>query len=721
MANENQQTKELQEEFDPLLECLVLFTELNNRPFSAEALTAGLPTQPGRTRPELFSIKGAKGNFSRAAARAGFTSRLVKRSLEEISPLVLPCILVLKGKNACILTGFDDEKKFAKIIMPEAGDTVEWVAMEDLAQEYMGFAFYLKKELHFEEAPHGKVNEEKASHWFWGTLWRNRDLYRDVIIASLMINLFVLATPLFTMNVYDRVVPNNAVETLWVLALGVSVIYIFDMLIKFVRTYFLEIAGKKSDIIMSSLLFEKTMDLKMAAKPKSVGSFANNLKEFESIRSFFTSSTVAALIDLPFVFIFLFTVYYIAGHIAIVPLITMFLILVYTFTLRGPLHRSIESTFKAASQKNAVLIESLTAMETIKSLGAAGNAQWKWEEVCGEIASKGIKSKILATSITTVTSVLIQLNTVAIIITGVYMIKEMELTMGGLIAAVILSSRMIAPMGQVAGLIAHYQHTKTAYENLNNIMGLPVERPEGKKFVERPAFQGAIEFKDVHFSYPDAAKTSLNGVSFRINPGEKVGIIGKIGSGKSTVQKLLMGLYDPNEGSILVDGIDIQQIDPADLRRNMGYAPQDVVLFAGTVKENIVYKAPHASDAMILRASRIGGVHEFVDKHPQGFDLPVEEGGGGLSGGQRQSIAVARAFLLDAPLVLLDEPSNQMDNTTEARLIREVKKAIEDKTLILVTHKTSLLALVDRLIVMDEGKVVLDGQKELVLDRLRKK
>jgi len=707
-------------EFDPLLECLVIFTELNNRPYSAEALTAGLPTPSDRSKAKLFSIHESKGNFSRAAKRAGFVSRLVRRELDEISALVMPCILMLKKENACILVSVDEARESVKVILPEVGNVIQEIPYEELAKEYAGFAFYIKKELRFDERELKKEGTKKR-HWFFGTLKYSRDIYRDIIIASLLINLFVLATPLFTMNVYDRVVPNNAIDTLWILALGVSVIYIFDMVIKLVRTNFLEIAAKKSDIIMSSILFEKTMDLRMKATPDSVGSYANKLTEFESIRSFLTSSTLSLLIDLPFVFIFLLTVYYVAGPVVIIPVITIIIILAYTFSMRKTLQESIESTYKASTQKNSMLIETLSSLETIKYMGAAGHVQWKWEELCGDIADKSVKSKALSASINTITSVLIQLNTVAVVIAGVYLIKEVELTLGGLIAAVILSSRMIAPMGQVAALAAHFQHTKTAYENLNEIMQLPVEREEGKKFIERHAFRGDMEFKNVNFTYPESLKSSLNDVSLKIKAGEKVGIIGRIGSGKSTLQKLLLGLYAADSGSILVDGIDINQIDPADLRKNIGYVPQDIVLFKGSVKDNIILKHANATDEMILRAAEISGVIDFVNRHPSGFDMPVGERGRELSGGQRQSLAVARAFIQECPIVLMDEPSNQMDNSTESRLINRLKVTVADKTLVLVTHKMSLLALVDRLIVMDEGRVVLDGPKDEVLAKLATK
>ena len=702
---------------DELLQCLVIFTKLHNNPYSADALTIGLPVKDG-DEIELFSLKSSRSLFSRAASRAGFASTLVRKDLEQISPLVLPCILMLRGKKACILQSFSKDKKTANIITPELSTGTSTIEISKLKEEYLGYAYYLKREFVPEDTSSTKLIDAGNDHWFWGTLKRSKKIYFDVVLASFIINLFVLASPLFTMNVYDRVVPNNAVETLWGLALGVSVVYGIDLFLKFVRSYFLEIAGKKSDIIMSSILFERVMDMKFSNKPKSVGSFASNLKEFDTVRNFFSSASLAAIVDLPFAIIFLIVTYFIGSYIVLVPIVIMIAILCYTFFIKDPLQNAIKSTFEASAIKNGILIESLSSLETIKTLGASGHIQWNWEEATGEIANRSIKSKIITTSITTVTSFLVQLNTIAIIVLGVYMIQDTHLTMGGLIAAVMLSSRAIAPMGQVASLAANFEQTKTAYQSLSKIMQMPVERPEGKKFVRRNSFDGKIEFKNVSFTYPDTTKGSLDRINFVIQPGEKVGIIGKNGSGKTTLQKLILGLYSPTEGSVLIDGIDINQIDPADLRRNIGYVPQDVVLFKGTVRENIVQKAPYVDDIQIIKAAKVSGVDEYVNAHPLGFDMPVFERGDGISGGQRQSIAVARAFLLDSPIILLDEPTNSLDNTVENKLKINLKTNTANKTMLLVTHRTSMLDLVDRLIVMDNGKILLDGPRDEVLARL---
>ncbi len=711
---------------DPILECLVIFTKLYNRPFTADALVADLPVEPGRLTPKLFSLEaaGSKSAFSRAANRAGFSSKLVNYSLTDISPLLLPVILILRGEQegkekACIVTEISPDRKYTKIILPDIENGESWIKTVDLAEEYINFAFLLKPEQHFKDA-HKRILKHEKNHWFWGTLAYSKKTYSDVIVASFLINLFVMATPIFTLNIYDRVVPNNAVDTMWVFATGIIVLYLFDMILKFLRSYFLESAAKKSDIIMSSIIFEQVMNLKMSARPSSVGSFASNLKDFDSIRGFFTASSVATMIDLPFTIIFLFIIYILGGWIVAIPVMSAVIIVIYSLIIRKPMQESIESTYEASARKNSVLIESLTALETIKALGISGQSQWNWEEATGSVAEKGIRSKNLSNSISTFVNFIVQLNTVAMIIGGVYAIGEKELSMGGLIAVVMLGSRMLAPLAQIASLISNFQQTKTAYTAIDSIMGLEVEREEARKFVQRPSFEGKIEFKNVSFTYPGTEKKVLDDVSFVIHPGESVGIIGTNGSGKTSIEKLILALYEPDEGSILLDGIDIKQIDPADLRHGISYVPQDTMLFKGTLKDNIIVRCPDASDEEILVASSISGTKRFVDIHPMGFDMPIGERGEGLSGGQKQSISIARAFISVSPIILLDEPTNSMDSTNEIGFIHSLEKFSKNKTMILISHKNSLLNITKRLILLEQGKVLIDGTKEDVVKQLNK-
>lgn len=705
-------------QYDPLLECLVIFAKLHNRPVSVEALIAGLPVEPGADGPELFSIDSPKGLFSRVASRAGFASRLIHRDLGKLSRLLLPCILVLKNGNACILESIDRKNRRAKVVFPEVGEGEEWLELDRLSKEYLGYAFLLKKELQ-QEPTESKGFSRDSSHWFWGTLAKSRDIFASVLLSSILINLFILATPMFTMNVYDKVVPNDAIATLWVLAAGIVTVYIFDTMLRFVRNYLLEIAGKKSDIIMSSIIFSQVLNLKMDQWPASIGAFASQLREFESIRNFFTASTIATLVDLPFSIIFLLVIYYIGGPMIAVPLIIIALLMLYSFILVRPLKASVEATYEASANKNAHLIETLRTIKTVKALGVANYSQWVWEESSGTIANRSMRARILSSSITVVTNLMVQFNTIGLIVFGIYRISDLELSLGGLIAIVMLSSRAVAPMGQIAALITSFEQTRTAFRSLDELMQKTVERPEGQSYVRRPGFEGAINFREVDFSYPESPKKSLAGISFKINAGEHVGIIGKVGSGKTTLMKLIIGLYQAESGSIAIDNIDINQIDPADLRRNIGYLSQDIELLRGTIRENIAYKDLHVNDEKLLKAAEICGVDLFVNQLPQGFDTQVGEDGGFLSGGQRQAIALGRAIMLNEPILILDEPTNSFDNTTESIVKKRLFEYTRDRTLLLVTHKAPMLDLVERLIVIDEGRIVMDGPKEEVLNSLK--
>lgn len=711
-------TKSLLIKQDSLLESLVLYTKLFHKPFTAEALMAGLPVHNSQEYHKLFSVGSSKSLFSRVAGRAGLKSTLIERPIDQMLQLQLPMILLLSNDYTCILESFSPDRKQAKIIYPNGDGVEDWISVEELESEYLGFAFMLKKEFEY-GSKNSRTLQIKQKHWFWSTVNLSRGIYRDVLWASLLVNIFVLATPLFTMNVYDRVIPNNAEETLMVFTIGIVFIYLLDFFLKFTRGYMLEIAGKKSDIIMSSIIFEKVLDLKMEVHPSSVGSFANNLKNFESVRSFFTTATMTAMIDLPFAIIFLFVIYYLGGNLVFVPLTTMILMLAYAIFIRKPLQESIESSHEAGAKKNGLLIETLQNIETVKTMRMAGKMQWEWEESTGEIAEKNLKSRLLSSSIPNITNLLIQLNTVFVVVFGVYMIQEFELTMGGLIAVVILTSRTVAPMGQAAALITNYSDARTSYDTLNDIISQPAERAAGQQFLERPDITGKIEFQNVTFTYPGADIPALNDVSFKINPGEKIAIIGRIGSGKSTITKLILKLYEPDNGTILIDGIDISQIDPADLRRYISYVPQDIALFKGTLKENIISSERHPSDEDVIRASIVSGTYEFVHTHPKGYEMPIGERGAGLSGGQRQSVGVARALLGDSTIMLMDEPSNAMDQTTEGKLIKQLKGELQEKTMLLVTQKLTLLDLADRVMVMHQSKLILDGPKDEVTRKLR--
>lgn len=692
---------------DSLLECLLILIKHYGLDASPNALVAGLPLEDGKLTPSLFT---------RSAKRAGFTSRVVKRGFNRLNALVLPAVLMLEDGEFVVLMELG--KKEARVLQPEAGGGSVTLKRKDLEKAYTGYAILVRPEHRFDErapAPY----KQREGHWFWSTLFQSWRIYRDVLLASLLVNSFVLASPLFIMNVYDRVVPNNAVETLWVLAIGVGVVYLFDLALRALRGYFIDLAGRKADIMLSAVLFERVMGMKLSVRPPSVGSFANNLREFDSIRDFITSATITTLVDLPFVVLFLLVIYWVGGPIVLVPVAIIPLIIIYGLIIQVPLRNAVEQTFRSGAQKNSQLIESLVAAESIKFLGAESQQQRRWERTVAHIAKWGARSRILSASAGNVAMFLQQLSSVGVVVFGVYLISEGEISMGGLIATVILSGRAIAPMAQVAGLSTRYYQAKAALNSLNQVMEQPVDRPDDKSFVSRPFLEGSIEFEDVEFNYPNSDVPALRKLSFRMKAGERVAIIGKVGSGKTTIEKLVLGFFEPKEGAVRVDGADVRQLDPADLRRNVGYTPQDVVLFHGTVRENILVGQSGVSDEALLSAAESAGVLDFVNRHPLGFDMPAGERGDFLSGGQRQCVALARALISDPPILLLDEPTSFMDNSTEEAIKQSLKRIVQDKTLILVTHRASLLELVDRIIVLDSGAIVADGPKAEVLEALR--
>ena len=695
---------ELPSEPDSLLECLVILTRHYGCPFSRESLRAGLPLENGRFTADVFI---------RSAARAGLMAKIHKKEMTEVSSLITPAVLLLNKKQACVLVDIDQEEEQAKIIFPETGEGIKTITLSELEEYYSGYAIYVREKHRYDDRTPIQM-DLKSRHWFWGTLIDSWRIYRDVLLASLLINIFVVASPLFVMNVYDRVVPNQAFDTLWVLAMGAFIVFSFDFILKMVRSYFIDLAGKKSDILLSSRIMERVLGLSMSARPTSVGSFAKSLQEFESIRDFITSSTITALVDLPFTLIILFVIFILGGPLALVPLTCMLLIGIYSFAIQGPLRRSVEKTLRSSSQKNATLIESLSGMEALKIAQAESEIQYKWEKAVGHIATWGIKTKLLSSSASTFSAYVQQMGNIGMVIAGVYLISNGDLSMGGLIASVMLSGRCMAPMAQIAGLATRYNQSKSALDGLNQIMDMPIERHDDRDYVNRPDLKGNLEFDGVNFAYPGEEVQALRGVSLKIKSGEKVAIIGRIGSGKTTIEKMILGLYEPAEGAIRIDGVDLRQINPTDLRSNIGCVSQDINLFYGSIKENITLGASYVDDAQLLRAAEIAGVTEFADKHPNGLDMIVGERGNNLSGGQRQSIALARALLTDPPILVLDEPSSSMDNTTELRMKQQLKERCQDKTIVLVTHKASMLDLVDRLIVVDHGQVVADGPKDQV-------
>ena len=694
--------------FDPLLDSVIAIAKIFGITTTLEALSAGLPLEGNRITPDLLP---------RAAARAGMTAKLARRSLGALRPGLLPVVLLLKENQACVLLEWLESGQ-ARVRFPENGESSDVLTREELDNLYAGIACFVRPIFKF-DARTPDNGALKSQHWFWGVVFQNWRLYRDSLLAALLINIFALVMPMFSMTVYDRVVPNRAEETLWVLSVGVFLMMFFDTMLRVLRSYILDTAGKRIDVTLSARIMERVLGLGMANRPASVGSFAANLRAFESVREFVASATITTLVDIPFVFVFFVVIAWISPWLILPPLFCIIVLIVASMVVQQKMQELVEVTQRATSQRNATLVESLVGIETVKFMVAESAFQRKWEQSTVFIAQTGTKLKLLSSSIMSMVQTLQQLVSVVVVIVGVYLLTENQISMGGIIAASMLAGRAMAPFGQVAGLLMQYHNAKSGLAAVEKHMNTQPERADASVFLHRNGFQGSIEFKNVSFSYPGQQQAVLRNVSFKIQAGEKVAFIGRVGSGKSTIQRLVLGLYQPTEGAILIDGIDLRQIDPAELRRAAGFVSQDVSLFFGTLKENIALGSPFTDDQDVIAAAEVAGVTEFANRHPRGFDMLIGERGESLSGGQRQAVGIARAVLNDSPILLLDEPSSAMDHQSEDLLKARLQRFSKGKTVILVTHRTSLLELIDRLIVIDNGKVMADGPKAQVVDALQ--
>ncbi|MDB5899647.1 MAG: type secretion system permease/ATPase, partial [Ramlibacter sp.] len=614
--------------------------------------------------------------------------------------------------------GWSDDGATARLLMPEAGEGEVVLDRAELERRYAGYAITVRPQFRF-DARTPQLMELRERHWFWGAIAEQLPLYRDVLAAALLINLFALVLPLFSMNVYDRVVPNFAVDTLWMLTLGLAIILVIDYFVRLMRGYFIDLASSRIDVRLSALIMERMLGMRLSERPPSVGAYAATLRSFEVVRDFIASATVTALIDLPFAILFLVVVAWISWPLVFAPIAGMLLVLAYSTVVQGRMHRLSETSFRATSARNGTLVEALTGLETIKAHGAERVMQARLESTSVFLSRTSAQQRLLSASVTNGVMSLQQVVNVAMIVGGVYLIAAGQLTMGGLIACTMLGGRAMAPVGQVIALLMQYHSAKMALVSLEATMQAQRERTEESRFLQRSELAGDVVLKDVHFAYPGREQESLRGVNMHIRAGEKVVIIGRVGSGKTTLQRLLLGLYAPSKGTITVDGIDLRQIDPADLRRNMGYVAQDPLLFYGTLRDNIAIAAPFADDASVVAAADVGGLNAFVNGHPQGFDMLIGERGETLSGGQRQGVAIARAALLDPPILLLDEPTGSMDSGSEAQFKERLRAFGHDKTVVIVTHRSSLLDLATRVIVLDEGQVVADGPRDEVMSELK--
>lgn len=696
---------------DPLLNCLEFIAKHHDQAISGDMLTAGLPLVDGKLTPSLFV---------RAAGRAGFAARLVKRPLSRLTPLVLPAVLIMTDGTSCILMSIGRRKK-VEIVAPDGGGGISKVDIRQLKKEYSGYAILVKPEYRFDNRT-SETRPKQSKSWFWGTMGRLWPTYLQVMFAAAIVNVLALASPLFIMNVYDRVLPNQAIATLWVLAIGIALAIGFDFALRTVRGVLIDSAGRRADVLLASRIFEHVMNMKLSSRPQTTGAFVNRLKEFEIVREFFTSSTVATITDLFFIGIFLVVIHQIAGPLVWVPAIAVIITLVVGLFLQLPLNRAMRSSMEESTHRHSLLVESIASIETIKAVRAESHMQRQWERLVGKSSQTSEAVRFFSAIGTNFTVLVQQFVSVGVVVAGVYLFSEGQISMGAIIASVILSGRAVSPLGQVSTTIARCQHAIVALKSLNEIMKLPVDRPPEQRFVNREIKNGSVEFQNVSFNYPAAQMPALRGVSLKINAGERVGIIGRIGSGKTTIGRIACGLHFPSEGTVLLDGIELQQHHPFEIRRAVAFVIQEADLFYGTVRDNISMGAPFVDDAQILNAAKIAGVDDFVSLHPAGYEMQVGERGQFISGGQRQAIALARALLFQPPIVFLDEPSGAMDTASEQALMLRLRDAITpEQTLIISTHRTRLLGLVDRLVVLDNGVLIADGPKEKVLKLLAEK
>ncbi|MDP2678541.1 MAG: type I secretion system permease/ATPase [Rhodoferax sp.] len=641
--------------------------------------------------------------------------------LGRIDP-ALPCLPPLpaicythQGTAVAVLA--QDSEVSVLVVNPEVSDKPTEIPLPDLMARLSGDTLSLARRVLPGVAGDttSKAQLTRHGHWFWGPIMRMRWVYLQVALAALLVNIFALASSVFSMIVYDRVIPNNATDTLIALLIGVTIIFVSDFIIRTVRGYFLDLASSKADASIADALFEQVLDAQLHTRRGSSGALASTMKEFESIRDFLTSATLTTFIDIPFSILFLVVIWLIGGPMVYVPMIAIPIMLAAGLLVQPQLKKLTQESQQDGHHKHAILVETLSGLETIKSLGAGALMRRRWQEAVVHQSHVGLKSRMLAQLATNVANSSQQFVQVAVVALGAFLVRDGALGFGAIIACTILSGRAIAPIAQITQLLTRMNQTQVSYRALNQLMQQAREHVHGQTYMARTDFKGGIEFRNVKFTYPGASKPTLDGVSFVISPGDKVAIVGKVGSGKTTVSKLILGLYPPDSGTVLMDGVDVRQIDPSDLRRALGVVLQEVWLMGGTIKQNIALGGQYPTDEEILRAAQISGVDDFVSQHPEGYGLRLGERGEGLSGGQRQAIAIARALLSKPKILLFDEATSAMDQGSEATLLQRLGQNLGDSTFITITHKASLLQIVNKIIVIDQGKVAMQGSPEQLM------
>lgn len=656
----------------------------------------------------------------------GFENHLSKRRLEDIPSLSVPVVVILQNEEAAVIAKVEGSGTAREYMIYQGDAPVQKITHQALSEIYMGYCWFIKPKVAQDvrsELP--EYTLPKA--WFWKVIWRFKSYYTQVLISSFLINFLALVSSLYVMNVYDRVIPNKAYETLWVLSIGVILAITFEFIAKQIRAHLTDIAGKKADLVISSALFRRVMALRLIEKPVSSGSYANNLRDFESVREFMTSAGILAVVDLPFLLLFVFVISIVGGKLAFVPLTIIPLVIIVGIAIQPLLSKHINASMKEGSQRQGLAVEAIDGIETLKANNAASWAQARWEYYTASTAKSSMKVKTISSFMANFTVAMQQLNTVFLVLFGTYLIHSdnpaERITMGAVIASVILSGRALAPLGQIAGLATRFQQARNALKGINAIVERPTERDPNRTYLALDQVHGAMDFNTISFQYNKDSAPALNGFRLSIKPGEKVGIIGRIGSGKSTFLKIASGLLEPTSGSATLDGVDLRQLDPNFLRDQISYFNQDARLFLGTLRENLDISRTdgYSTDQELLVALQRFNLVNLVRSHPRGLDMPLGENGQGLSGGQKQTVALARLTLRHPRVVLLDEPTASLDENTERQALHGLAEWTKDKTLIVVTHRPQVLSLVERIVVVEQGKVVMDGPRDAVIRKLQEK
>ncbi|WP_373740566.1 type I secretion system permease/ATPase [Neisseria sp.] len=698
-----------------IIEHIALVTRLLGAPVSEAALSA-----------EVVRDKKLNVNYHslmEVLRSHGFENTLSKRSLDDIPSLAVPVVAILHNEEAAVITKIEGAGQDKKYHIRQVDGLEQVLDYAQLSVLYLGYCWFVKPKM-VSDARSDLPEYDLPKAWFWKVIWRFRRYYYQVILATFIINFLALVSSLYVMNVYDRVIPNQAYETLWALSIGVVLAVTFEFCAKMIRGHLTDIAGKKADLIISSALFRRVMALRLADRPTSSGSYANNLREFESVREFMTSASLLTLVDLPFLLLFITVIGIVGGKLALVPLVIIPLVVVVGMLAQRPLSRHINESMKESSQRSGLAVEAIEGIETLKTNNATSWAQQRWDEYTAKTSASSIKVKDTSNFVVNFAVAMQQLNTVFLVLVGTYLIHAENtadrITMGALIASVILSGRALAPLAQIAGLATRFQQAKLALQGVNAIVERPIERSPERKYITLDNVQGAVGFENVSFKYQEDGAAAVSDLRLNIRPGEKVGILGRIGSGKSTMLKLASGLYDTEKGNVTLDGVDMRQLDPNFLRSQVLLLSQAPRLFLGTLRENmdLARTDGYSTDQDLLSALRRFGLDKIIRNHPRGLDMPLGEDGLGLSGGQKQIIALARMTLRDPKVVLLDEPTTSLDQATERAALNAIAQWGKDRTMVLVTHRPQVLQIVNRIIVMDNGKVVMDGPRDLVLQNL---